>query len=64
MKIFVGYGYNERDSWDKDLVFPLIETFGHTPVHGREIYGQNLDDGARGLIKDCDAFNGFRDAPR
>ena len=23
MKIFVGYGYNERDKWIEELVFPL-----------------------------------------
>jgi hypothetical protein len=59
MKIFVGYGYHNRDSWVEELVFPLIEAFGDTPVAGKEIFGQNLDDGVRGLIRECDALMGF-----
>jgi hypothetical protein len=59
MKIFVGYGYHPRDKWVEELVFPLIEAFGDTPVTGREISGQNLDDGVRGRIKECDALMGF-----
>lgn len=59
MRIFVGYGYNDRDKWVEDFVFPLIEAFGDTPVAGKEIFGQNLDDGVRGLIKECDALMGF-----
>jgi hypothetical protein len=66
MKIFVGYGYNERDEWVEDLVFPLIEAFGDSPVEGKAIFGADLDDGVRGLIKECDALMGFatrRDEP-
>ncbi len=58
MRIFVGYGYNDRDKWVEDFVFPLIEAFGDTPVAGKEIFGQNLNDGVRGLIKECDALMG------
>jgi hypothetical protein len=43
MKIFVGYGYNERDKWVEDLVFPRIEAFGDRPVSGQEIFGQDLN---------------------
>ena len=42
MKIFVGYGYNDRDKWIEDLVFPLIEAFDDTPVAGKEIFGNKL----------------------
>ena len=28
IKIFVGYGYNERDSWIERFVFPLVKAFG------------------------------------
>jgi hypothetical protein len=66
MKIFVGYGYNERDKWIEELVFPLIEAFGDTPVTGKEIFGKELSDGVRGLIRECDALMGFatrRDGP-
>lgn len=66
MKIFVGYGYNERDKWIEELVFPLIEAFGDTVVTGKEVFGKELSDGVRGLISECDALMGFatrRDGP-
>jgi len=66
MNIFVGYGYNARDRWIEDLVFPLIEAFGHKLITGKEIFGQQLDEGVRTLIRDSDALIGFatrRDGP-
>jgi hypothetical protein len=51
MKIFVGYRYNPRDAWIEDLVFRLIEAFGDQVVSGKEIFGENLDDGVRTEIK-------------
>jgi hypothetical protein len=35
MRIFVGYGYNDRDKWIEDLVFPLLESFGCDVVEGK-----------------------------
>ena len=32
MKIFVGYGYNDRDRWVEQFVFPIIEAFGSEVV--------------------------------
>ena len=34
MRIFIGYGYNDRDRWIEDLVFPLLTAFGCDLVHG------------------------------
>lgn len=59
MKIFVGYGYNQRDKWIEDLVFSLVESFGDDVVSGKEIFGQKLDDGVRGEIAESDALIGF-----
>ena len=28
MRIFVAYGYNDRDKWIEKMVFPVIEAFG------------------------------------
>jgi hypothetical protein len=39
MRIFVGFGYNERDRWIRDMVFPLIPAFGDEVVTGEEAYG-------------------------
>jgi hypothetical protein len=59
MKIFVGYGYNERDHWIEKLVFPLIVSFGAEVVSGKEVAGQLLGDAVCGLIKRSDAMIGF-----
>lgn len=59
MKIFIGYGYNPRDKWIEDLVFPLVESFGDDVVSGKEIFGQELDDGVRGEIAESAALIGF-----
>ncbi len=59
MKIFVGYGYNPRDEWVWNLVFPLIKAFGAEPVSGKEIAGQPLGDAIKELIKHSDAVIGF-----
>jgi hypothetical protein len=59
MKIFVGYGYNERDRWIEGHIFDLIRAFGGEPVTGKEIFGEQLEDGVRQQIKDCDALLAF-----
>jgi hypothetical protein len=59
MKIFVGYGYNDRDKWIEQYVFDLIRAFGWEPINGKEIYGRQLDDGVRQEIKSCNALLGF-----
>ena len=59
MKIFVGYGYNERDHWIEKLVFPLIEAFGADVVSGKEVAGQLLGNAVRDLIERSDAMMGF-----
>ena len=42
MRIFVGYGYNERDKWVEDYVLPLLVAFGCEVVHGKAVYGGAL----------------------
>lgn len=59
MKIFVGYGYDDRDKWIEENVFDLIRAFGGEPVSGKEIFGQQLEEGVRQKIRECDAFLGF-----
>lgn len=59
MKIFVGYGYHERDKWVEEEVFALIRAFGCEPVSGKEVYGKELEDGVRETIRGCDALIGF-----
>jgi hypothetical protein len=41
-KIFVAYGYNPRDKWVEELVFPIIEAFGVEVVTGGEVWGGQI----------------------
>jgi hypothetical protein len=59
MRIFVGYGYNGRDQWIEDHVFPILGNLGFTVVHGKDLQGQPLQDGVRGRLDQSDAVVGF-----
>ncbi len=60
MKIFVGYGYNPRDKWIEDLIFPLItKAFNDEVVDGKEIYGQPISDEVRKKIEGCNGLLAF-----
>ena len=50
MKVFVGFGYNQRDAWIKELIFPLIKFFDGEILTGEDIYGEVLTDGVRNKI--------------
>lgn len=59
MKIFLAYGYNDRDRWINDLVAPIIEAFGAEVVDGKEMYGETLSEGVRKNIQSCDGLIAF-----
>jgi hypothetical protein len=59
MRIFVGYGYNERDRWIEDCVIPLVLAFGCEVVHGKSVYGGALPDEVIKAIRTSDALIGF-----
>src|SRR5579859_1530256 len=59
MKIFVGYGYNERDQWVERLVFPIIEAMGDEVVSGKDLYGQPITGAVGVRIKESNAVIGF-----
>src|SRR5258705_9793705 len=59
MKIFVGFGYNERDRWISAKVLPFIEELGCEVLTGEEMQGEQLPAGVEGRIQDCDACIGF-----
>ena len=59
MKIFVGFGYNPRDSWVRELVFPIIEAFGDRVISGEEVYGEQITDAVRERIRTSHALIGF-----
>src|SRR5881394_3460130 len=59
MRIFVGYGYNERDRWIEDYVLPLVVDFGCEVAHGKAVYGGALPDEVMKVIRTSDAVMGF-----
>jgi hypothetical protein len=60
VRIFVAYGYNERDRWVIDMVFPIIRAFGSEVVTGEETYeGPNIPENVLTDIRLSDALIGF-----
>ena len=59
MKVFVAYGYNERDKWIEEMAIPVIEALGMEVVHGKEIPGIKISDEIDKRIKSCALLVGF-----
>lgn len=59
MKTFVGYGFNERDKWIEDMIFPIVIAFGDEVIHGKLMPGEFLAEGVKERLKKADIFIGF-----
>ena len=59
MKIFVAFGYNERDKWIPNLVFPIIKAFGDEVVSGEEVQGEQITDAVIREIRQSNALIAF-----
>jgi|SRR5687768_659513 len=59
MRVFVGFGYNDRDSWIESQVFPILQNMGFVVVDGKDLRGEILQDGVKSLIEQSDAVIGF-----
>jgi hypothetical protein len=60
MRIFVGYHFDPRDQWIKDLVYPLIRAFGDEVVTGETLYGQReIGPAVTRKIRESHALIGF-----
>ena len=59
MRVFVAYGYNDRDKWVKDLVFPIIKAFGDEVVTGEEIYDGPIPPAVVQRVAESQAMIGF-----
>ena len=59
MRIFIGYGYNDRDKWIEEYAVPLVQAFGCEVVHGKAVYGGALPDEVLKSIRTSDAMIGF-----
>jgi hypothetical protein len=59
MRVFVGFGYNERDSWIEEQVFPILRGMGFTVVDGKDMHGEVLQPAVQSRIEQSDAAIGF-----
>ena len=59
MRVFIGYGYNDRDRWIEQYVFPLVTAFGCEVAHGKVVYGGALSAEITKEIRLSDAMIGF-----
>jgi len=51
MKLFIGYGYNARDQWIEDWVFPLVRSLDFEVESGKPIEGEHLRDAVRARVE-------------
>ena len=59
MRVFVGYGYNDRDDWIERDVFPILEALNLEIVSGKDIHGQVLHETVEERIELSDGLIGF-----
>ena len=59
MKVFVGFGYNDRDYWIEEQVFPILRGMGFTVVDGKDMHGEILQPEVQSRIEQSDAAIGF-----
>jgi hypothetical protein len=59
MKVFVGYGYNERDQWIESDVLPILDAMGFDILHGKDMHGQELQDAVKRRIEQSEGLVGF-----
>lgn len=59
MRVFVGFGYNDRDKWIETQVFPILQNMGFVVVDGKEMHGEVLQEGVKTRIDQSDAVVGF-----
>ncbi len=59
MRIFIGYGYNARDAWIEKDVFPILQAMSMEIVHGKDMHGEELQEGVKDRIQQADGMIGF-----
>ena len=59
MRVFVAYGYRDRNLWIPRLIYPLIRAFGDEVMNGEEMPGEIITEGVRQRINRSDALIGF-----
>jgi hypothetical protein len=59
MKVFVGFGYNDRDRWIEEQVFPILREMGFVVVDGKDMHGRELQPEVQHRIQQSDTAIGF-----
>lgn len=59
MRVFVGFGYNERDKWIEEQVFPVLRGIGFTVLDGKDLHGMVLQPEVQSRIEQSDVAVGF-----
>jgi hypothetical protein len=59
MRVFVGFGYNDRDRWIEEQVFPILRVMGFLVVDGKDMHGEVLQPQVQSRIEQSDAAIGF-----
>jgi hypothetical protein len=59
MRIFIGYGYNDRDEWIERDVFPILQAMNLEIVSGKNMHGDVLREGVKERIESSDGLIGF-----
>jgi len=60
LKVFVGFGYNDRDRWIPELVFPLVRAFNCEVVTGEDMQGEEISNEVQRRVENSDALIAFR----
>lgn len=59
MRVFVAYGYNDRDAWIEAQVLTILRSIGFAVFHDKAMHGQELKDEVRRRLDMSDAAIGF-----
>lgn len=59
MKVFVAYGFTKENQWIKELVYPLVESFGGEVIHGEHVQGEIVSNAVITSIRESDALIGI-----
>ena len=59
MKVFVAYGFTKENQWIKELVYPLVESFGAEVIHGENVQGEIVSNAVITSIRESDALIGI-----
>ena len=60
LRIFIGYGYNDRDRWIEDDIFPILKALNIEVLTGKDLYNEvSLQAGVEDRIRQSSGVIGF-----